>query len=139
MSPPGLFSGPFALLEKSMDFRIQRHKVLSADIANADTPNFKAFDVMVKQSLERAQQPTDGLKLVTTHENHLSADTNDDARPAVAFLPPKPYAFRTDGNTVDVDREMGSLAQNQLMFNVSVRMISNEFKRLKDVIQGGSK
>jgi len=139
MSPPGLFSGPFALLEKSMDFRIQRHKVLSADIANADTPNYKAFDMMVKQALQRVQRPSDTLKLVTTHANHLPADEDADVRPTLRSLPPKPYSLRTDGNTVDMDREMGRLAQNQLMFNTSVRVITNEFKRLKDVIQGGPK
>ncbi len=139
MQTKGLFSDTLSFLEKSLDLRTRKQRVLATDIANADTPNFQAFDVMVEDALKKVRhaQTGDDFQLVTTNRRHLSLDEAPFPEPVVRTLPVEPYSLKTDGNTVDVDREMGNLAKNQIMYNTSVEVISRELRRLKTVIRGG--
>lgn len=135
----GLFSNTLSFLEKSLDLRTRKQRVLASDIANADTPNYRAFDVMVEDALQKVHpsETDNDFKLVTTDRRHLSLDEAPFPEPVLRALPVKSYSLKTDGNTVDVDREMGSLAKNQIMYNASVEVINRELRRLKTVIQGG--
>jgi flagellar basal-body rod protein FlgB len=48
------------------------------------------------------------------------------------------FSIRGDGNTVDIDRTMGKLAQNTLLYNAAAQLLSSKFKGLKNAIKGGS-
>ena len=135
----GLFSNTLSFLEKSLDLRVRKQRVLASDIANADTPNYRAFDVMVEDALQKVRRSgtEKDLELVTTNRRHMSLEEAPFPEPVVRALPAKPYSLKTDGNTVDVDREMGSLAKNQIMYNSSVEIINRKLRGLKTVIQGG--
>ncbi len=139
MQPKGLFSDTLSFLEKSLDLRTRKQRVLATDIANADTPNFQAFDVMVEDALKKVReaQRGDAFQLVTTNRRHLSLEQAPFPEPVVRTLPADPYSLKTDGNTVDVDREMGNLAKNQIMYNTSVEVIARKLRSLKNVIKGG--
>jgi flagellar basal-body rod protein FlgB len=54
-------------------------------------------------------------------------------------MTPPAYSLRGDGNTVDIDRTMGKLAENTLMYRTTAQLISKKFKGLKNVINGGNK
>ncbi len=139
MEPKGLFPGTLNFLEKSLDLRTRKQRVLATDIANADTPNFQSFDVMVEEALQKARKDgeEDGFRLVTTNPRHMALDEAPFPEPVVRVQQADGYSLKTDGNTVDVDREMGKLAKNQIMYNTSVEIISRELRRLKNVIKGG--
>ncbi len=139
MEPKGLFPDTLNFLEKSLDLRTRKQRVLATDIANADTPNFQSFDIMVEEALQKARKDgeEDGFRLVTTNPRHMALDEAPFPEPVVRVQQADYYSLKTDGNTVDVDREMGKLAKNQIMYNTSVEIISRELRRLKNVIKGG--
>ncbi len=139
MEPKGLFPDTLNFLEKSLDLRTRKQRVLATDIANADTPNFQSFDVLVEEALQKARKDgeEDGFRLVTTNPRHMALDEAPFPEPMVRVQQADSYSLKTDGNTVDVDREMGKLAKNQIMYNTSVEIISRELRRLKNVIKGG--
>jgi flagellar basal-body rod protein FlgB len=116
-----------APLTRGLEHRTRRHAATAANIANADTPGYRAVDVSFRSALERA-----GLSLARTNPRHLQGSR-----------PPPPSdlvlvggASRRDGNDVDVDREMVELARNQIEYRFLARALGGRFRRLKEAITG---
>lgn len=133
-----LFDGTIGIAEKALDLRSRRHELLLSNIANADTPGYKAFDLMVEEALAK-QRPVEGaVPLRATHPGHISqAGTDADrVRPRALHLSTR-VTLRGDGNTVDMDREMSALAANQLHYKMVTQILSSKFQRMRSVIQGG--
>jgi len=137
MPSSNLFGGSIPILEKALDLRTARHNVLAANIANMDTPNFKAFEVLVEEALQAQQQDTGHLRLQQTHPGHLPLRQNARDDLIVQSAPPPEFTLRADGNTVDVDTTMGKMAENTIKFKTAAQLIAGKFKSLKNVIQGG--
>lgn len=137
MPSSNLFGGSIPILEKALDLRAARHNVLAANIANMDTPNFKAFEVLVEEALQAQQQDTGHLRLQQTHPGHLPLRQNARDDLIVQSAPPPEFTLRADGNTVDVDATMGKMAENTIKFKTAAQLIAGKFKSLKNVIQGG--
>jgi len=137
MPSSNLFGGSIPILEKALDLRTARHNVLAANIANMDTPNFKAFEVLVEEALQAQQQDTGHLRLQQTHPGHLPLRQNARDDLIVQSAPPPEFTLRADGNTVDVDATMGKMAENTIKFKTAAQLIAGKFKSLKNVIQGG--
>ncbi len=133
----GLFDGTIALLQRSLDLRSTQHQALSSNIANADTPRYKAFEVAVEEELAKGDPGARRLAPVRTHGLHLPpAETAaSPARLKAAAAPG--FNLRADGNTVDLDRSMGELAENAIKYKTSAQMISAKLKMLRNVITGG--
>jgi flagellar basal-body rod protein FlgB len=110
--------------------RSRRHGAIASNVANADTPGYRAVDVSFGQQLQRARM---GLR--TTHPGHRngSAGGGLSGRDAVVFSGGLP---RRDGNDVDIDREMGKLAQNQIEYQFLARRLSSKFGKLREAITG---
>ncbi len=135
MSSFGLFGGAIPLLEKAIDLHSARHNVIAANIANFDTPNYKSFDIALEEEIARFARPTDTLIIQRTHPAHLGPDGPGDTRSAgYVYDEAPPFNLREDGNTVNLDREMSRMAQNNLMYNTATQIISSRFKGLKDII-----
>jgi flagellar basal-body rod protein FlgB len=132
-----LFSETISLLEKSLNVRSKRHNVLSANIANIDTPNYKAFDLVIKEELNKPGQGGGNFKLVRTHNNHLPLKSRPMDQVTLKRTDEPAFSLRGDGNTVDLDKTMGDLAENTLLFKTAAQIISKKFKSIKDVIMGG--
>lgn len=135
----GIFSNTISLLERSLDLRSLNHRVLASNIANMDTPNYKAFELVVAEEMKR--KPGSGLKIpvVRTHADHLPGRTpsSDQVRFKSAKAPD--FSLRGDGNTVDIDRTMGNLAENTLLYNTAIQLIAKKFSGLKNAITGGNR
>jgi len=134
----GIFNKTISLLEKSLNLRSVNQRVLASNIANMDTPHFKAFEINLAEEMARTPRPGADIPMVRTHVNHLpgAPQTADRIRPKAAK--PPDFSLRGDGNTVDIDRTMGKLAENTLLYNAATQLISKKFKGLKSVIKGGS-
>ncbi len=132
-----LFSETISILEKSLNLRSKRHQILSTNIANMDTPNYKAFELVIEEELKKPPGHTSGIKLARTDESHLpiSPRSRDDVK--LKQADPPEFTLRGDGNTVDIDKTMGDLAENTLLYKTLAQMISKKFLGLKNVIQGG--
>jgi len=132
--PINLFSDTYTLIEKSMDLRSQRHAVVSSNIANAETPNYKAGKVDFEDELKRAAPLKGEMNLKTTNSKHISLTTD------IADIKPKADVERTDNlradeNTVDLDKEFVALSKNKLMYDVSAEIISRKFNGLLKAIK----
>jgi flagellar basal-body rod protein FlgB len=133
-----LFGGSLNLAAKSLNLRAQRHEMTISNLANADTPGYKAFDLLVEKSMQRQNGSGNQLGVKRTHSGHLpSAKANEPTiAPNIVRLPEQDN-LRGDGNTVDMDREMSNLSSNQLMYRASAQIVGKNFQLLRNVIAGG--
>lgn len=122
---------------QALRLRDQRQQVLASNIANADTPNYKARDFDFKTALTSAlqgQPATGGVTLAATAANHLkgAAGLSTDA-----FLQYRqPAQGNVDGNTVDVDAERAAFAENTVQYEFNLTRVSSQIKSMLAVIQG---
>ena len=139
----GIFNQTISLLERSLDLRSIKHKSITSNVANIDTPNYKAFDVMVEDELNRQNRTSgtgDAARVVTTSERHLAPHRQDTVRiNRHTETGDNNPVMRRDGNTVDLDREMASMSENSLMYTLSAQLVAKKFQSLRNIIQGGNK
>jgi flagellar basal-body rod protein FlgB len=123
--------------ETALSLRAQRQQLLASNIANADTPNYKARDVdfskALQGALERGGKPSD--ELVKTASAHLAAQ----GKATIGGLEPQYRSTiqgSVDGNTVDMDVERNQFTDNALRYEASITMMAQQIKNLLTAIQG---
>ena len=139
MPTDGIFSKTISLLERSLDLRSLHHRVLASNIANMDTPNYKAFEMVVAEEMSRYTEPATKIPFVRTHANHLPGKTQPSNQVKIRTAKAPDFSLRGDGNTVDIERTMGDMAKNTLLYNTAAQLITKKFSGLKNVIKGGSR
>jgi flagellar basal-body rod protein FlgB len=139
----GIFNQTVSLLERSLDLRAMKHKSIVSNVANIDTPHYKAFDVMVEDELQRLNRTSGAgadIQAATPREGHLHPREPSAARISRHIGPESDiHIKRQDGNTVDLDREMATMAENSLMYTLSAQIVAKKFQSLRNVIEGGKK
>lgn len=136
-SSTGIFGGTIDLLHRSLNLRSAQHRVISANVANADTPHYKAFEVAVGEELRKTRPEAGRVQPVRTHAGHLPVGRSGADRVTLKAVSPPELDLRADGNTVDLDRAMGTLSENAIQYKASAQFISRKFQGLKNVISGG--
>lgn len=136
-SPSGIFDGTISLLQKSLNLRSVQHQVLSSNVANADTPNYKAFEVAVDEELRKLGTGKPRIQLTRTQSSHLPVGRAEVDRVTLKNSPAPALSLRADGNTVDLDRAMGELSENTIKYKTSAQLISMKLKDLRNAIIGG--
>lgn len=116
-----LFNKTMNLLSGMLDYRSARHKVIVSNIANIDTEGFKPSDISFKQVLGK----TNSVQMATTDPGHIGRKESG----AV------PVEVITSDETVKIDKEMANLAENQLMYNMTVDMLSRKFRGINTVLK----
>ncbi len=129
--------GALRMHQLALGLRAERQQVLANNIANADTPNFKARDFDFAAELARAAQaqPAAGAQtLRTTDARHLSGRLGGLAseRELLYRIPGQPSM---DGNTVDMDLERGEFADNAMRYQVSLTLMNSRIQGLKTALQ----
>lgn len=132
----GLFNDTFSALERCLNLRSRNHRLIASNIANLDTPNYKAFKMAVAEAVDVRKGHS--LQANRTHADHLTANRTANDRIRLETVEEAPSLMRGDGNTVNLDREMSNLAENTLMFSAGVRMTSKQFQLLMSAIKGGN-
>jgi flagellar basal-body rod protein FlgB len=120
---------------QALRVREQRQQVLASNLANADTPGYKARDLDFRSALSTALGTTtaDHAGLQTTAPGHLVGH----AGPGDAGLQYRtPAQGNVDGNTVDVDAERAALAENTIQYEFNLTRLSQQIKGMLAVIQG---
>ncbi len=125
--------------EAALKVRAQRHEVLGANIANADTPGYKARDIDFRSMLQQAGGASGGnLRLATTQANHLPVSALGTGSLSGAELKYRmPLQPAQDGNTVEMHVEQAQFADNTLRYQATLQFLSSKFSGLKSVLQGG--
>ena len=122
--------------EDMLQFRAQRNQVLASNIANADTPGYKARDLAFSSALRDAE----GGALQLAGNNRLHLDTSGEASrlttsDALKYRVPMQPAL--DGNTVETDVEQAAFAENSLMYRASLAFLDSQIRTIKYAIKGG--
>ena len=116
-----------------------RQEVISNNVANVNTPNFRKSVVEFEELLARELYGEDDnrLKMVRTHDRHLPPEQLPyHAEPTITV--DHSTIMRVDDNNVDIDIEMASLAKNQLYYNALATELSGHVSRLKNAITSNS-
>ena len=125
----------FDFQSQALKLRAFRQQLLASNVANADTPNYKAVDINFEQELKRiAGKTTGSLKLETTNKNHLQANAGNTLGAQVLYR--TNTEANIDGNTVNLDVERAKLAENAFRYENTVRNISGDFRTMTTAIRG---
>lgn len=136
------FSGSFGknidILKRNMDVALLRRDVLSNNIANADTPNYKRTVVNFESQLKRAldSEGNEPFPALLTDPRHISFERSMDYRDV---KPKRVLDYLTtaknNGNNVDVEQESMDLMQNQLLYQTMATVIAGEYSRVSVVLR----
>lgn len=125
--------------QKALGLRATRQELLSGNIANADTPGFKAKDFDFSRAMQNAQSPQtiQHSALATTAPRHIGLV---DFRSITSV--PKQYRVpqqpSIDGNTVDMDTERMQFVDNAMRYDAGLTFISGQFRTLLSAIKEGA-
>src|SRR5574343_419298 len=126
-----------SVISQAMTMRTQRHQVLASNIANADTPGYKARDFSFEAAMKNAVagRVNSGVALARTASGHLGGNS-DAAYAALQFR--KESQSAVDGNTVDMDIERTQIAENALQYQILTQLISEKFKGVRSALSSTS-
>ncbi len=127
--------------QNALRVRGQRQELIAANIANADTPNFKARDIDFKTAMQNANAgiAKEAFNVTKTSPLHLDALLSNNVSQSGAPGEPlfRPIAQGSvDGNTVDMDVERNQFADNGIRYEASLTMINGQLKQMLAAIQG---
>ncbi len=129
-----LIDRAFSIHDDAMLLRSRRSSVLAANIANADTPDYKARDMDFSALFERmATGDTKRVVLARTHQRHLPT-TGDTASAAIKYR--NPLHASLDGNTVDMHAEQARFAKNSFEYQTSLTLLNRKISGLRLAIKG---
>lgn len=136
--PINIFDKNLTLLEKTMSLQSKRNAMIASNIANRETPGYRAQDLVFEKELDRAYHSDRPGPLRTSDPRHFDGVKKEPLElvtgTQINSFNPDP---RMDGNTVNLDKEMAKLAENQLMYHAAVRAVNWKFHSLKSAITGG--
>jgi flagellar basal-body rod protein FlgB len=134
----GAFGKNLEILKREMDVSVLRQNVISNNIANSDTPNFKRSVVNFEAQLKRA---LDSEKVVAfpqaiTHQRHIAFDKPMDWR---EVGPRRVLDYLTEaknnGNNVDIEEEGMNALANQLLYTTLAQVVTSEIQRVNIVLR----
>ena len=109
-------------MKKSLDLMSTRQSVITSNVGNVDTPGFKASEIDFQGQLREALGSKGQLKLQATNEKHFGPKSSN-----IISLTADPFeeedAAKSNGNNVDVDKEMAKMAENQIFYNAVIQLM----------------
>jgi flagellar basal-body rod protein FlgB len=122
----------------ALDVRGRRTELIANNLANADTPGYKARDIDFREAMARAagEKTTQGVHLTTTQPGHIGGTTSADASTGADLKYRTPLAPSLDGNTVDSQLEQAAFAENAVRYQATLTFLGNKFRGLLTAITG---
>jgi flagellar basal-body rod protein FlgB len=118
-----LFNKTIEMLSTILDFRSERNKVIASNIANIDTPGYKPKELVFKKQLEDFIDNGAEVTMTKTDKRHLSDQSSHT------------FEVINSEEAVKIDNEMEKLAENNLMYNLTVELMARKFKSLDSVLR----
>lgn len=130
----GLFDQEFRTLSNALSARERMQSVHAANIANADTPNYHADTRRFADFLAEKQAVAgDSTRLAATQSGHIPLAESSSWQELLKN--PNKSAQRMDGNSVDIQKEMADMAQNQLMHDMTMRLLKKRLDMVANVVR----
>ena len=122
--------------QEALNLRARRQEVLSANIAHADTPNYKArdfeFSATLSQAVERGRQSA-STSMATTSSRHMPGEAATGSEAGLLYRTPNQSSL--DGNTVEMDVERVNFADNAMRYEANLTILSSKIKSLLAAVQ----
>ena len=140
----GLFGKNTTLLEKSMSLRTARHGLLASNIANAETPDYRAVDIDFKATMENFMQKEQAgsqpkLELQKTDERHFAiCDIREGGAKSsqkTVFAAGDDISFSNDNNSVNAEEQLARMQANTMMFSATAQMYAKKMSGLTNTIE----
>ncbi|NVK57606.1 MAG: flagellar basal body rod protein FlgB [Alteromonadaceae bacterium] len=119
--------------KNALQVRADKMEVISGNLANANTPGYKAKGIDFQQAMAKAQHSS-GQSMTRTHEKHLSG-TMVSATEVGYRIPSQPDTG--DGNSVEVQRERNEFLDTGMRYQASLQFLTGKIKGMKKAISGG--
>lgn len=127
------------LMTTSMDLRSRNQDVITTNIANAETPRYKAkelvFEDQLRQAVHGNKKDEEMLDVARTHPDHLPQAQSASFQPYLQQQDNQ--TVRNDGNDVELEKEMSEMIENSIMYNASVQIASKKIEGMKKAIREG--
>lgn len=122
----------YYLIKKSLDASSERSRVIAHNIANVNTPGYKASHVVFEEKLSSILS-NESINLKTTHKNHISdGGTISTISPEVQK--DTSTSMKLDGNNVDIDSEMSDMAANSILYNTLISQANSRISMRRYII-----
>ena len=130
-----LFDRQIQFHQTALNLQAHRQQLIASNIANADTPNYKAKDVDFRAALQGAlQAATSTVPLATTQSGHIQGGGAPTLQGLTGYRAELQSAV--DGNTVNMDVERAAFAENALHYEASVTFINGMLRSMNTAITG---
>ncbi len=126
----GLFNDSLPGLEKALDLTFRRNQTIASNIANSETPGYRAVELSFGTELEQAFG-ANKASLMKTDGKHLDTTESSSAH----MIPDLTGITKPDGNNVDLDIQMGQLAYNRGRYAQAAAMVRKKFSMLSNAIR----
>ncbi|HMO16758.1 MAG TPA: flagellar basal body rod protein FlgB [Oligoflexia bacterium] len=127
-----LFDSTFSAIEKKLDLTLRRHTVLSGNVANNETPNYKARDVSFASEVAKALG-SEKKEMLITNSRHMDVSSLSGSHIYID----NSMSVGADGNNVDLDIQMGKLSDNSRQYSGALNLLTVKLKMLKSAATGG--
>lgn len=134
----GLFTRGDYVKMGALDQRLERQHVINSNVANAETPGYRALGYDFEEQLQALSGSEDNIPMRASDPKHFvngMAEADGTFSPEVYLRPTE--SIGEDGNTVDVDQEMAAMAENQLLYKATVELLNKKIGTLKYAISNG--
>ncbi len=123
----------------SLNMRQLRQGVISSNVANAETPGYKAKKLDFEQALSRAINIENFKEMYGNHADHFALGQGAIAGVRADIYDNPHVNVTNDGNTVDLEREMANLADNSIMYKAALRLINKKLAALRYSVTEGER
>lgn len=120
-----LFGKTIPMLSSVLHYRSERQKLISANVTNLDTEGYQPQELTFKNRLLDAMAKDQTVNVVRTHRQHLPMPGPSGNE----------YDIETSAEKVSLDKEMTNLAENQLMYNVTVDILARKFRSISTFLK----
>jgi len=126
------------LLFNQLSFRSRRQSIISSNIANINTPNYKTKDLIFKSELKKIQEYSN-LKLVTTNDKHIASTFHANLASNTKIVDIKGLQEQNDGNNVNLDMQISEMSKNKVIFDAIQSSIKKDALLFRFVIESSAK
>ena len=134
-----LFDKTVKALGSSINQRQLRQNVINSNIANAETPGYKAKKLDFEAALSRAIDLEGIGQMHTDHPDHFLIGKGAISRVRADVYDNPDVNVSNDGNTVDLEKEMATLAENSILYKAAVQLINKKLASMKYAITEGGR
>ena len=123
-------------LFEQLNFRAEKQKVISSNIANINTPNYKTKDLIFEDELKAVDNT---LQMKQTNSKHLSSINNGLSNINPKLIDVKGLPEQNDGNNVNLDTQMSEMSKNKILFDAIQSSIKRDSRLFRSVIESSAK